>query len=288
MGTNRRARRAAVAPDSQIDSTAPRRSVHRAPDRGGPLKRRSASSDRRVFLLALLASAGLHALLLLVRFESDLSQARAASAAPARRDVAVLRVYAIEPVASGTPPAALPPAPSAAVEEPMQPASTSTGTIATGTTDPDPGLADRTTPRFSDPRLWRVPTLRLPEPTELERARVPMAERMDQLNDSIAAEDAAERENADWTLTDRSGAHWGVSPSTIHLGRTELRLQFCTAGPCPDLFVPPPGRTEEFVNRVRGFEEIRQQVARAGIAEILRQRAAAVRQRRDTTGGGTL
>lgn len=115
-----------------------------------------------------------------------------------------------------------------------------------------------------------------------------MAEGMGLLNDSLAAVAATERENSDWTFTDEDGNRWGVSPRTIHLGSQALSLQYCSGPTCPDLFVPPPGRREEFDNRVRGFNEIRVQAARAAIEDVLRQRAAAIRLRRDTTTGGTL
>jgi len=106
-----------------------------------------------------------------------------------------------------------------------------------------PSAADRLRRGYADPQLVR-PVDRLPpeELTEGEWLRLRLADRLGIYNDSAAAEAAAKLRATDWTVKDKNGGRWGVSPGQIHLGDVTLPLPFG--------FSPPPGRREEIAGRV--------------------------------------
>lgn len=121
-----------------------------------------------------------------------------------------------------------------------------------------------------DARIWRPVA---PERTALtpeQRARLRLRGRVDALSDSLLAEEERLRSVTDWTFTDEDGNRWGISPGRIHLGDTSIPLPFGFSAP-PS--VDDIGRSE--------WERIRQGAQREAVRESWRERAEAIRERRD-------
>ncbi|CAN5846430.1 hypothetical protein BH23GEM6_BH23GEM6_15110 [soil metagenome] len=139
---------------------------------------------------------------------------------------------------------------------------------------PRPGAAEsareglRTGPR--DPRLWVNPRdVPLPEQSDRERYQVHIQARIDAMNDSIRGDAERARRATDWTVTDKEGRRWGLSPEGLHLGGVTV----------PPQLVPRPAATGDNQSQERQREEQRQR------DEIRRQEEA--RERRRTGGGGS-
>ena len=175
----------------------------------------------------------------------------------------------------------------AGVEDPVEPEREEPEPVVE--TQPGPGVEDapaavdpwadvppeqRLRPRMGDPRLWTRPeTPELPEPSDLERARARIADRITEWNDSMAAEGARAASALDWTHEDAEGKKWGVSPGKLHLGDLTL--------PLPINFSPPPWQRDEAGKRARQDGEIRGQEAQSRSRENLKERVEAIRERKD-------
>ena len=100
-----------------------------------------------------------------------------------------------------------------------------------------------------------------------------LAWRLGLWQDSVAMRMAREASITDWTWTDGEGGRWGVSPGKLHLGSITLPLPFS--------FGTTPGNFDE----VRMREYIDGEIARGAqtfvIQEGWRERAEAIRRRRD-------
>ncbi|MGH7554759.1 MAG: hypothetical protein ACREMQ_17300, partial [Longimicrobiales bacterium] len=77
----------------------------------------------------------------------------------------------------------------------------------------------------------------------------------------------------DWTVKDKNGGRWGVSPKGIHLGGITL--------PLPIQFAAPPGRRDEVNAAIRNWNEIQAQRASAEIDESVQDRIKAIRERKE-------
>lgn len=252
---------------------------------------------RRVLPIALLASAAIHLVLLAIRFEAPIV-GPAAPAVPRLVNVEVvpaMRAYdivAVEgdaavPAVQVVPePVAAPPEVSEPTADPAEAPPLDAPAVAAPERDPVPtSVAERITPRTGDPRLWeqRSDPLR-PELDPLNNVRARVYGSIGAFNDSIAAAVLAAERATDWTYTDDEGNRWGVSPGKIHLGGVTLPLPFG--------FTVPPGRRDEFNDRMRTFNEIQQQVLRAEVENGFKDRVRAIRAmndaKRDSTrrGGG--
>ena len=77
----------------------------------------------------------------------------------------------------------------------------------------------------------------------------------------------------DWTYTDDDGKRWGVSPGRIHLGDITLPLPFG--------FGTAVGKRDEVNDLLWQWDELYRQGVRAEVAETWRDRAEAIRMRRD-------
>lgn len=136
-----------------------------------------------------------------------------------------------------------------------------------------PSLAERLRPRFADARLWRVLPDEFFELTLEQREELVLAGRLTAWLDSAAIAQAAEDALTDWTYTDSDGGRWGISPGKIHLGDITL--------PLPVNFAAPVGKRDETAQLVWQWEEIMRQAARAEVEMSWRERAEAIRARRD-------
>jgi hypothetical protein len=248
--------------------------------------------DGRVWRWALVASVALHLLVLL------LSPGFVRVGAPPGDEADLVRPPGGTPLVQ-LPPVALPPvavAPTPAEvapdAEPL-PVPPSSGRVAPpATTAPvaptprgpaaeGPAPADNPLrPGLRDPRLWVAPRELPPErePTHEElhaRYMAQLEARLNALNDSIAGDAERARRATDWTVTDKSGRRWGISPEGIHLGGVTL----------PPMTFPPgggdPDKRRQAEEQERTRSEIDRQQADQERRRILEERARATRERRD-------
>jgi len=169
-------------------------------------------------------------------------------------------------------------------EEPVDPAQVEapaiavTGPTLSGNEGPvliRPGLtaAERLRPDLRDARVWRpVAAERLALSLE-QRLDLDLASRILQFQDSVEAAIAAGEAATDWTYTDSEGKRWGVSPGEIHLGDVTI--------PLPFNFGTAPGKLEEQRELLAVWKEMQRQAARAVIQDSWKERAQAIRRRRD-------
>ena len=165
-----------------------------------------------------------------------------------------------EPTAAGIPtPGSVPPPPSG---EP-------TGATTTGAGG-GRSLTDRLAPP-SDPVLFG--RVEVSPPTGIETVRERVAGTLRAYNDSVAAALAAAENATDWTVKDKDGKRWGVSPGKLHLGGVTL--------PLPVAFATPPGRRDEVAARNRSYTEIEQQATRMQLKDSFEERVKAIRDRKE-------
>jgi hypothetical protein len=142
-----------------------------------------------------------------------------------------------------------------------------------GLVAPGPSAAERLRPHLRDARLWRPLDPELNELTLEQRLELELAARITQLNDSLDAEAEAERALTDWTYTDSEGKRWGVSPGQIHLGDVTIPLPFG--------FGIPVGKRDEVARRAWEWEEIQRGAVTGAVRDSWKERAQAIRERRD-------
>ena len=136
-----------------------------------------------------------------------------------------------------------------------------------------PTGAELLRPGFADARLWRRMPDEFFELSVEQREELAVAQRLPAWLDSVGAEAEAERRATDWTYTDANGGRWGISPGKLHLGDVTI--------PLPVNFGEPIGKREENAQLVWRWEEIMRQAARADVELNWRERAEAIRARRD-------
>ena len=147
-----------------------------------------------------------------------------------------------------------------------------------GTPDPElipPPLsgAELLRPNLSNPILWEALTSGFLEITLEQREQLLIASALARWNDSAATSLAAEAAAMDWTYTDDDGKRWGVSPGQIHLGDITLPLPFG--------FGTAVGKRDEVNDLLWQWDELYRQGVRAEVTETWRDRAEAIRMRRD-------
>ena len=147
-----------------------------------------------------------------------------------------------------------------------------------GTPDPElipppPSGAELLRPNLSNPILWEALSSGVLDITLKQREQLLIASALARWNDSAATSLAAEAAAMDWTFTDDDGKRWGVSPGKIHLGDITLPLPFG--------FGTVVGKREEVNDRHWQWDEIYRQGVRAEVNESWRDRAEAIRRRRD-------
>ena len=142
-----------------------------------------------------------------------------------------------------------------------------------GLVAPGPTAAERLRPRLEDERLWRALDPELNELTLEQRLELELATRISEITDSLDAAIEAERALTDWTYTDDEGKRWGVSPGKIHLGDLTIPLPFG--------FGTPIGKRDEVARRAWEWEEIQRGAANGAVRDSWKERAQAIRERRD-------
>jgi hypothetical protein len=110
-------------------------------------------------------------------------------------------------------------------------------------------------------------------PTGIESVRERVAGTLKTYNDSVAAELAAAERATDWTVKDKDGKRWGVSPGKLHLGDITI--------PLPVAFATPPGRRDDVAARNRSYNEIENQAMRAQLKDSFDDRVKAIRERKE-------
>ncbi len=143
--------------------------------------------------------------------------------------------------------------------------------------------ADRLAPRVVDPRFYE-PMVLVPHAPTLSEVEARLGAAVEMLNDSaLAATDRALR-SRDWTVVDKNGGKWGISPGKLHLGKLTL--------PLPIYLVSD----DEFDPKSSRWIELQDQADRAALLDSFRERVKAIRDRRDReraerkaaeTGGGS-
>ena len=133
--------------------------------------------------------------------------------------------------------------------------------------------AERMRPRLTERRLWQPLRPSRRELTLEQREELELAGRLEAWNDSMDAVVAAEVAATDWTYTDSEGRRWGVSPGRLHLGDITLPLPFA--------FGTPVGLRDEVNRRAWEWEELQRQGVEGAIRDSWRERAEAIRARRD-------
>jgi hypothetical protein len=142
-----------------------------------------------------------------------------------------------------------------------------------GLVAPGPTAAERLRPRLGDGRLWAPLGAAARELTVEQRLELELTGRIADWNDSMAALAEAERAATDWTYTDGDGKRWGVADGKLYLGDFAL--------PVPFGFAAPLGKRDEVARRAWEWEEIQRGSAAGAVRDSWRDRAAAIRARRD-------
>lgn len=138
---------------------------------------------------------------------------------------------------------------------------------------PAPTAAERLRPNLTDARLWAALPPEFYELTLEQREELLLSARIVEWYDSVALVRAAEGRLTDWTFRDGSGGRWGFADGRMYLGDVAV--------PLPLNFGTPVGKRDEVNRLLWEYEEISRQSQRFLIEESWKERAAAMRARRD-------
>lgn len=138
---------------------------------------------------------------------------------------------------------------------------------------PGPTAAERLRPSLGDRRLWAPLDPLLNELTAEQIQELELSGRIAEWQDSVAAAVAQQRALTDWTKTDSQGRKWGISEGKLHLGDITLPLPFS--------FGTAVGRRDEVNRRLWEWEEIQRQSVTGEQRDSWKERAQAIRERRD-------
>jgi hypothetical protein len=141
-------------------------------------------------------------------------------------------------------------------------------------TPPAADAGDALQPGFRDPRLWIAPRDVPPEPekSDHERYMEHLHARFDAYNDSVYAAAERKRSATDWTIKDKDGNRWGISPDGIHLGPVTLP---------PVRLGDDPLQREAIEEKQRQREEIQRQADEYERRRTREERTKATRERKD-------
>jgi len=137
---------------------------------------------------------------------------------------------------------------------------------------PGPTAAERLRPDLRDERIWAPVAQSRVELSLEQRLDLDMAARIIQYQDSVEAAIAMGAASTDWTYTDADGKRWGISPGAIHLGDITIPLPNFTLG-SSDVY--------EQREVMRVWDAMQRQAARALVQDSWKDRAQAIRARRD-------
>lgn len=143
----------------------------------------------------------------------------------------------------------------------------------TGLVPPGPTEAERLRPRLLDRRVWAPLDREINDLTPEQRMELGLAGAIAEWQDSMSAAAEAQRALTDWTRTDAQGRRWGVADGQLHLGDVTLPLPFA--------FGTPVGRRDEIRQRQWEWEEITRGSATGELRDSWKDRAKAIRERRD-------
>lgn len=143
----------------------------------------------------------------------------------------------------------------------------------TGLVAPGPTAAERLRPSLEDRRIWAPLDPELNELTPEQRAELELAGLITDWQDSLSVEAERQRALTDWTTTDGQGRRWGVSEGKLHLGDVTLPLPFS--------FGTPVGKRDEVARRAWEWEEIQRGSITGETRDSWKERAQAIRERRD-------
>ncbi len=132
--------------------------------------------------------------------------------------------------------------------------------------------AARFRPKAWDRRLWEPPDALLPTQSDADRVAARVQNKLDAVNDSAAAVADAARKGTDWTIKDKNGKEWGVSPGKLHLGGLTL--------PLPLGFQTPAGRRDQAEREQANWDEIQRSASQAEIRHTFDERVKAIRERK--------
>jgi hypothetical protein len=135
-----------------------------------------------------------------------------------------------------------------------------------------PTAAERLRPRAGDLRLWAPVDPEIIALSEEEIMRLLLSAELEGVADSMALAEEMARRGLDWTYTDDEGKRWGISPGVLHLGDVTL--------PLPS-FGASPWNREQNADRLWAWDDIERGAARKGVQDVWRERAEAIRRRRD-------
>jgi len=142
-----------------------------------------------------------------------------------------------------------------------------------GIVAPGPTAAERLRPHLVDPRIWAPLDEALNELTLKQRLELDLSGRVAEWQDSIQAALAQDRALTDWTKTDSKGRKWGVADGKLYLGDITI--------PFPLSFGLPVGRRDEFRRNAWVWDEIQRGAATGEMRDSWKERAKAIRERRD-------
>lgn len=169
-------------------------------------------------------------------------------------------------------PTRLPPPPSGPAAGPGPTPGAARPGAASGAAGAGASVGERLRPKEYDRRLFD-PTMSPVDPTatDHDRAMARIQGKIDAINDSASALADAARRATDWTIKDKNGGRWGITPGQIHLGSLTL--------PLPITFQSP--RREEFQKSQQEWSEIQQQADRASARRTFDERVKAIRERKE-------
>jgi hypothetical protein len=139
--------------------------------------------------------------------------------------------------------------------------------------EPGPTAAERLRPQAGDLRLWAPVDPEITKLSNEDIMRLLLLAELEEVIDSAALADELARRSMDWTYTDDEGKRWGVSPGQIHLGDITI--------PMPFGFGASPMVREQNANRTWDWQDVERGAARKGVPDYWKERAEAIRRRKD-------